>query len=36
VVATVAGIGRVGGWEFWVQIRETKSSGEQIRAVERR
>lgn len=35
VVATVVGVRRLGGWEFWVQIRETKSSGEQIRAVER-
>lgn len=35
VVATVAGVRRNGGWEFWAQFREDKPSGEQIRSVER-
>jgi hypothetical protein len=35
VKATVVGIRRHGRWEFWVQYREDKASGEQIRAVER-
>lgn len=35
VVATVVGVRRNRGWEFWVQYREDKSSGEQIRSVER-
>lgn len=35
VVATVVGVRRNGGWEFWAQFREDKPSGEQIRSVER-
>lgn len=35
VAATLVGLRRNGAWEFWVQYREDKASGEQIRAVER-
>jgi|GEM_PF-1258546 len=35
VRATVVGVRRNRRWEFWVQYREDKASGEQIRAVER-
>lgn len=35
VSTTVVGIRRNGRWEFWAQIRESKASGEQIRAVVR-
>jgi hypothetical protein len=33
VRATVVGYRRAGRWEFWAQLRESKASGEQIRAV---
>jgi hypothetical protein len=33
VKATVVGFRRLGRWEFWIQIRESKASGEQIRCV---
>jgi hypothetical protein len=33
VKATVVGFRRHGRWEFWAQLRESKASGEQIRAV---
>ena len=33
VKATVVGFRRAGRWEFWAQLRESKKSGEQIRAV---